>query len=721
MKKLIIVLALCAFTFASAQETNRVPRSWRWIGDHQAAFTYDFGRQGPDDFVIDASTQKKVEGAVIPAMIGFPGMPGMPGMRPGNPMPFRIQGAENLKYSPDSTKMAFTRDNDLWIVDVATKQETRLTKDGSDVILNGYASWVYYEEILGRGSRYCAFWWSPDSKKIGFYRFDNTEVPFFPIYSAVAENADRSGLQLGFGQNAGGAVDLEGMSGTGGSVRMTRYPKCGDPNPKVKVGIADVSTGAIVWADFNEDDDQYFGTPFWGADSKAFFIQREPRIQNTLDLYAVSPEDGSKSHIYHETYDTWLDWISGMVFGRDGLYMVRSFETGWEQIYYLSYDGKTLRRLTSGDNWRVRILNVKEGKPGKKFDGSTSEILFSAERDSHVRTGIYFACKDVVRAVSNPGLSASSPSISPDKKYVLASQGNSNTPDQVWIFDLAKPSRSFKVVDMAGPDFDPANPALPKIITMTTKDGLELPAMIVYPKDFDPGKKYPVHVDLYGGPDTPQVSDRYRGTGAYQWYSDNGIIEVVADCRASGYNGRKGLDMIYKHLDELEVQDFVEWAEYLKKLPYINGDKIGVEGFSFGGTMTALLVMKHSDAFHYGIAGGGVYEWALYDTHYTERFMSTPQNNPEGYERTKVTNAAKEYPVTDANDDGSVMLKITHGTGDDNVHFQNTLKLVDALQKEGKKFELMIYPDGMHGYRGYQGRHFNEANRAFWLKYLKGE
>ena len=721
MKKLIIVLALCAFTFASAQETNRVPRSWRWIGDHQAAFTYDFGRQGPDDFVIDASTQKKVEGAVIPAMTGFPGMPGMPGMRPGNPMPFRIQGAENLKYSPDSTKMAFTRDNDLWIVDVATKQETRLTKDGSDVILNGYASWVYYEEILGRGSRYCAFWWSPDSKKIGFYRFDNTEVPFFPIYSAVAENADRSGLQLGFGQNAGGAVDLEGMSGTGGSVRMTRYPKCGDPNPKVKVGIADVSTGAIVWADFNEDDDQYFGTPFWGADSKAFFIQREPRIQNTLDLYAVSPEDGSKSHIYHETYDTWLDWISGMVFGRDGLYMVRSFETGWEQIYYLSYDGKTLRRLTSGDNWRVRILNVKEGKPGKKFDGSTSEILFSAERDSHVRTGIYFACKDVVRAVSNPGLSASSPSISPDKKYVLASQGNSNTPDQVWIFDLAKPSRSFKVIDMAGPDFDPANPALPKIITMTTKDGLELPAMIVYPKDFDPGKKYPVHVDLYGGPDTPQVSDRYRGTGAYQWYSDNGIIEVVADCRASGYNGRKGLDMIYKHLDELEVQDFVEWAEYLKKLPYVNGDKIGVEGFSFGGTMTALLVMKHSDAFHYGIAGGGVYEWALYDTHYTERFMSTPQNNPEGYERTKVTNAAKEYPVTDANDDGSVMLKITHGTGDDNVHFQNTLKLVDALQKEGKKFELMIYPDGMHGYRGYQGRHFNEANRAFWLKYLKGE
>ena len=707
------MLSLCAVTMLSAQETNRIPRTWRWIGDHQVAFTHDFGRASDDDFVVDAATHKVLPGATVPAM---------PAMRPvGAQMPFKVEGAENLKYSPDSTKMAFTRDNDLWVIDVATRKETRLTSDGSDVILNGYASWVYYEEILGRASRYCAFWWSPDSKKIGFYRFDNTDVPFFPIYSPVAENADRSGLQLGYGQNAGGAVALEDMSPTGGSVRMTRYPKCGDANPKVRIGIVDLEKGSTAWADFNENDDQYFGTPFWGADSKAFFIQREPRIQNTLDLYAVSPADGSKTHIYHETYDTWLDWISGMVFGRDGLYMVRSFETGWEQVYYLSYDGKTLRRLTDGDNWRVAILSVKEGKPAKAFDGTTSEVLYSAQRDSHVRTGVYLATKGSVRTVSNPALSASQVSISPDKKYVVASQGNSTTPDQIWLFDLVKPSKSYKVADSAGPDFNPEDPALPRIITMITHDGLELPAMIAYPKDFDPSKKYPVHVDLYGGPDSPQVSDRFRGTSAYKWYSDNGIIEVVADCRASGYNGRKGLDMIYKHLDEIEVQDFVEWAEYLKKLPYVNGDKIGVEGFSFGGTMTALLVMKHPDAFHYGIAGGGVYEWALYDTHYTERFMSTPQDNPEGYERTKVTNAAKEYPVTDANYDGSVMLKLTHGTGDDNVHFQNTLKLVDALQKEGKKFELMIYPDGMHGYRGYQGRHFNAANRAFWLKYLKGE
>lgn len=189
--------------------------------------------------------------------------------------------------------------------------------------------------------------------------------------------------------------------------------------------------------------------------------------------------------------------------------------------------------------------------------------------------------------------------------------------------------------------------------------------------------------------------------------------------------------MIYRQLDQVETEDFVEWAEWLQSLPYVDADKIGVEGFSFGGTMTALLVMDHPEHFHYGIAGGGVYDWSLYDTHYTERFMDTPQNNPEGYARTRVISHAVNYPVTystaaeQEDPDAAaaavepVMLKLTHGTGDDNVHFQSTLQLVEELLEQGKKFELMIYPDGMHGYRGRQAAHFQQANREFWLKYLK--
>lgn len=706
MKKFLLAAALSCCTCLFGQNPSRVPFFWKWVGNDEVAMTFDGSFGGENDFSINARTGARTTG--IDCAEGQ------------ELLPFVPEGAVNPTLSPDSRFIAFTRDNDLWIADTETKAEKRLTFDGSDTILNGYASWVYYEEILGRPSRYRAFWWSPDSRKIGFYRFDNKDVPVFPIYSAYPEEYDRRGMGLSYSQKAGAAVPLEGVSPTGGSIRMTRYPKCGDANPKVRIGIADIQGGDIAWADFNEDDDQYFGTPFWGADSKAIFIQREPRTQNQLDLYAVSPEDGSKKCIYHEEYDTWLDWIEGMLFGRDGLYMVRSFETSWQQVYYLSYDGSVLTRLTDGPNWRMTLLDVDEGKPSKKFDGTSATVYFVAERDSRSASCLYSVSKSNVKAISDPSFHVSRVRISPDMKYAAASMSRCNVPDQVWIFDVAKPSRSFKVADAAeGVDLSSMN--LPQLITMTTKDGFELPALICLPDDFDPARKYPVHMDIYGGPDSPRVTDAWSGLGMYKWFTSNGIIEIIADCRASGHNGRKGLDMIYRRLSEREVLDFVEWADYLKSLPYVDGDRIGVEGFSFGGTMTSLLVMDHSDAFHYGIAGGGVYDWALYDTHYTERFMDTPANNPDGYSQTRAVAHAANYPVKAGKDDGSVMLRLTHGTGDDNVHFQNTLMLVDALQKAGAKFELMIYPDGMHGYRGYQGAHANDAENEFWLKYLKGE
>jgi dipeptidyl-peptidase-4 len=280
------------------------------------------------------------------------------------------------------------------------------------------------------------------------------------------------------------------------------------------------------------------------------------------------------------------------------------------------------------------------------------------------------------------------------------------------------------VADAAGPDYDASKYALGQLVSMTTSDGFTLPGMIVYPKDFDPSKKYPVHVDIYGGPDTPLVRDRWvTPSASNQWCSENGIIQITVDPRAAGHNGREGLDMIYRQLTVWEVKDFCEWADWLKALPYVEGDKIGVEGFSFGGTMTAMLLMQAPDKFHYGIAGGGVYDWSLYDSHYTERYMDTPQANPEGYEVSKVLNYVSGYP-TEYNAASMwrtvepVMLKLTHGTGDDNVHHQNTLQLLDAMHRSGKKFDFMIYPDGMHGYYGYQGDHFQNANNEFWLKYL---
>ena len=701
-KVLMTALCIAGSVCTSAQTGQDFPKAWKWVGEEELAIS---SKGSEKDKVLNVGTKDLAEGDFFTEI--------------ETQLPFVPEGSSNPTLSPDGSRIAFTRDNDLWVAEVATGKEVRLTDDGSATILNGYASWVYYEEILGRPTRYRAFWWSPDSRKIGFYRFDNAEVPVFPIYSSYPEDYDRSGMGLSYTQKAGAAVPLEGVSPTGGSVRMTRYPKCGDNNPKVRIGIADVETSSVTWADFDENEDQYFGTPFWGADSRFFFVQREPRTQNRLDLYAVSPEDGSLKCIYHEEYDTWLDWIDGMLFGKDGLYMVRSFETSWQQIYYLSYDGAIFTRLTDGPNWRMSLLDVDESRMKKNPDGTGATVFFVAERDSRVSSALYSVRKGEVKAVSHPQYHVSRVKLSPSRKYAAASISRCNVPDQLWIFDVGKPSRSFKVADLAdGMDLGSMN--LPQLITMTTRDGFTLPALVCYPESFDPGKKYPVHMDIYGGPDTPMVTDSWAGSRRYDWYAANGIIEIVADCRASGHNGRKGLDMIYGRLSEVEVSDFVEWAEYLQSLPYVQGDKIGVEGFSFGGTMTALLVMDHSEAFHYGIAGGGVYDWALYDTHYTERFMDTPANNPEGYARTRTVDHAANYPVRYGSDDGSVMLKLTHGTGDDNVHFQNTLMLADALQKAGAKFELMIYPDGMHGYRGYQGDHFQNANREFWLHYLKG-
>ncbi|HCZ22921.1 MAG TPA: peptidase S9 family protein [Rikenellaceae bacterium] len=581
----------------------------------------------------------------------------------------------NVTVSPDGKMCAFTRDNDLWIRSVSDSVETRITYDGSDVILNGYASWVYYEEIFGRSSNYRAFWWSPDSKRIGFYRFDNSPVSVFPIFSP-------------FGQN--------------GELRMTRYPKAGQANPSVRIGIADVSNpgnASIVWADFSEDEDQYFGTPFWGADSKELYVSREPRRQNVLDMYAVSVSDGSRRSVYHEEYPTWVEWIEGMIFSDKGLYMARNFETGWEQIYFLGYD-ETLKRLSSGENWDISLVKVDEKK---------GNVWFTAKRDSRLHTSLYkLDRKGRITALTDPEYNLSGLKISDDERTFTASLSTSSKPARKVEGRMDKFVQ--KWIEDENPSLLEGHP-LPKIVKIEN-DGYDLYALMSLPENFDPDKKYPVVMQLYGGPGTPYVRDRWGDRDASDdWCYHNGIIYIVTDPRSSGENGRKGMDEAFGRMTVVELGDYISWAKWLRSLPYVDGSKIGVEGFSFGGTTTAMLVLRYPEYFCCGIAGGGVYDWRLYDSHYTERFMDTPQANPDGYNIASVLSYVPEIKNPGA-------LKLTHGTGDDNVHFQNTLLLVDALQKAGIQFELMIYPDGMHGYRGAQGRHSAEADHLFWSRHL---
>ena len=584
----------------------------------------------------------------------------------------------NETPSPDSSKVAFTRANDLWVRDITSGTETRLTFDGSELVLNGYASWVYYEEIFGRQSKYCAFWWSPDSRKLAFYRFDNSQVPMFPIYSP-------------FGQD--------------GKLSLTRYPKAGECNPPVRIGIALADGCGTTWADFPEDPEQYFGTPFWGPGSDELYVSRMPRRQSLLEVFAVSATDGSRRPVYSESYPTWVTWIEGMIFTDNGLLMARNFETGWEQIYFLGYDG-SFKRLTEGSNWDIRLL---------KYDKKKGDLWFTAKRDSRIHPSLYrLDRKGVVYPLTDPEYYCASAEISDDCKTFTARLCNARTP---W-FNVKGNALKIKNFDTSSESKDEC--PYPEVIKLKN-EGFDLYGLMSLPRGFDPSRKYPVVMQLYGGPGTPYVRDWWLNRDSQdRWCWENGIIYIVVDPRSSGENGRAGMDQAFKRMTVIELQDYICWAKWLQSLPYVEASRIGVEGFSFGGTTTAMLVLRYPEHFCCGVAGGGVYDWKLYDSHYTERFMDTPQANPEGYREASVLSWVDSCALKERRGlhRGSPALKLTHGTGDDNVHFQNTLQLIDALQKAGIQFELMIYPDGMHGYRGAQHEHDKASDHLFWTRHL---
>ena len=601
-------------------------------------------------------------------------------------MPQLVEGWVNPTYSPDYSKIAYTLGNNLYSIDVNTREIVQHTSDGSDVILNGYASWVYYEEIFGRASRYKAFWWSPDSKILAFYRFDNSKVPMFPIYNSEGQH---------------------------GSINETRYPKAGDPNPEVKIGFVSVRGGETVWADFDSSKDQYFGIPFWNPEGTRFMVSWMDRSQDNLRMYSVDPVYGNKYQVYSEQQATWIDWMEQMLFTDKGMYIVRDTNL-WQQIYFLSYDGKVYKRITDGgENWGIRLLKVD-----RRY------LYYTAKRESTVRNDIYriTLSNNKVERISSGDYNFASVRVEEEGgTKIYASMSNLSTPTKEVVFNIPRDGslRRMKMdvlFDSKGPDFDKFEIAVPELVYITTRDGIDLPATVIWPIDMDrSGRvKYPVKVNIYGGPDNPQVLDSWKGVSFNnQWWAYHGVIQVVLDTRSAGHLGKAGMNQVYRRLSVLELQDFIDGISYFRKYPFVNSQKVGIEGFSYGGTMSLLCCTAANEYFQYAIAGGAVADWKLYDTHYTERYMDTPQDNPSGYAQAAVFDRMGAYRGDKTN-----MLRYTHGTGDDNVHFQNGLQIIDKLQQLGKDFELMIYPQGMHGYRGYQSNQSNLQDYRFWYEYL---
>jgi len=586
----------------------------------------------------------------------------------------------NVHFSPDGKKIAYTKNKDLYVYDLVSNKEIRLTFDASAKIYNGYSSWVYMEEILGRPSRYAAFWWSPDGNKLAYLRTDETDVPVFTLNR------------------------LDEADGIHGLIEATPYPNPGDPNPKVKMGIADIATAKTVWVKTDYNIDQYIAWPFWTPDSKKLAVQVVNRDQNDIKIILADPSTGDFTQIYNESRTTWVEFYEDIYVMKNGSgFILRSYRNDWENLYYYGWDGKLISQLT---NFNFIVTGID------RVDEDLKTVYFSAtgteSTDKHFfRVGL--DGKNLLQVTTGNG--THSVSTSPKGSYFIDTWNSAVNAGSIIVLD--KKARDIReVYKFEQPAFDLSRNSRTELVKIMTSDGLfNMPASITYPVNFDPDKKYPVIFTIYGGPNSANVSNKWFGNNP-SWYSRNAIITFSVDHRGSGHFGKKGLDYIYRCLGKWEILDYEDAVKWLLTKPYVDGTRMGITGSSYGGYITCLALTKGADYWTHGFAGSSVTDYRLYDNIYTERFMDTPQDNPEGYKDGSSLTFVKNYKGK---------LYMTHGDMDDNVHMQNSIYLISRLQDEGKSFEFMLYPGGRHGWGGAKVAHArNEANN-FWLSNFFGK
>ena len=585
----------------------------------------------------------------------------------------------NPTTSPDANYVAYTKNNDLYTVNLTTKKETRLTTDGSQLILNGYASWIYLEEILGRQSQYRAFWWSPDSKHIAFFRSDDTDVPEFTI-------TDANGLH--------------------GYVEKMRYPKVGDKNPEVKVGIVQPDGGNVTWSDINEKDDQYFGLPYWKPDGSSLLLQWMNRKQNQLKIWEVNTATGAKTLFYTEEQKTWinLDENDRIRFLENGKgFLLQSDATGWSHIYYYNMQGKLINAVTAGKFTVTGISKVDEKKGIMYFTARS--------RENTAHTDFYKVNLDgkKMQRLTFGDFTHTINSISPDGSYFVTNYSNVSTPTR-----SALVSNTGKIIMELGnakdAEFDNYQLAKTELVRVKSDDGLyDLPMKITWPLNMDKSKKYPLLISVYGGPDAGTVMDTWVLTGNQQFYAKEGLIQVAMDHRASGHFGKEGVNYMYHNLGYWEMKDYSALVKWLIDNGSADPAKVCITGFSYGGYMSCYALTYGSGVFTHAMAGGSVTDWTLYDSHYTERFMGTPADNAEGYKTSSVLTHIDKYK-------GNLLL--VHGIIDENVHIQNSIQLISKLQDAKKDFEFMPYSGGRHGWGGNKGLHFQNLKTKYIYRYL---
>ena len=690
MKKTIlfsVVFSLISFSGIAQMPQSGLPRFIRWIDNNQFVLNTKRGEDaGPKNYVYNLTTKQYsiAPAELVPTEKSVVLKKGDLFLKDnGTELQLTFDNAEekNPTLSPDGNYVGYTKNNNLYSLSLATKKEVAITNDGATGILNGYASWVYFEEIFGRPTQYRAFWWSPDSKYISFMRFDERKVPMFPIYNSEGQH---------------------------GFVEETRYPTAGDQNPTVKIGWTSPDGGSITWADFNEADDQYFGWPIWNPNNNAMWLSWMDRGQNNLKIYELNMTTGAKKPVYTEYQKTWID-LEDRNGGRINFipnnkgYIAQADASGWNQLYMYDMEGKLQYPITNG---KFTVLGIRQ------IDEKNKTIYFTARGiESSARIDLYsvgFDGKNQKRLTVGDFNNAQV-YLAPDAKNFVTVYSNIQTPTTMALINAQK-----KTVDVLGTataaNYDASKLAKTELIRIKSADGLfELPALVTWPKNMDPNKKYPLLVSIYGGPNAGTVMDSWSSNPTRESWAQEGLIQVAFDHRASGHFGKEGVNYMYRDLGHWEMEDYMTMAKWFIANGQADPTKIAMTGFSYGGYMSAYALTYGASVFTHAMAGGSVTAWELYDSHYTERFMDTPAENPEGYKSSNVMTYLKNFKG---------VLQLVHGTMDDNVHMQNSIQLLSALQDQGKPVEFMLYPGGRHGWGGAKGKHFTDLKNQFIYKHL---
>jgi dipeptidyl-peptidase-4 len=613
-------------------------RSFQWARDSkhllfQTNFRPIFRRSGLADFYLYSIPEKRLQ--VV------------------------AKDARTAELSPDGRLVGYERGGDMFTYDLANKTERRLTTGGSDSIFNGAFDWVYEEEF-GQAQ---AWKWSADSRHIAFWQTDERGVPVIQLTNYEGQHQDWM---------------------------KVAYPKVGDHNPRVRIGVVNVNDGKTVWLETTDTVvDHYIPRIYWTSDPNILAVLTLNRPQNNARLYFYDVRDGTRRMIMEERSDKWIDVFDFFANVQDYLYFPEglreylwvSDRDGYQHIYRYDYNGKLLNQVTRGDFMVTRV---------EAIDPKTKTIYYASTEVTPLERHLYaisFDGKNKRKLTQPSGNHLFN--MSPNGKYYIDTWSNTTTPRQVELWST-QPKKLTTFEDnkavlqrLQTHAYSPI-----ELFKFKTTDGVTLDGSMIKPPDFNPARRYPVIVSIYGGPGSQQVYNSFTSSGWNQYLAQQGFIVVGLNNRGSGNYSRDFQKMVYKQLGKWEANDFAELGRYLKQQAWVDSSKLSIHGTSYGGYMTIMTMLQHPDVFRVGISNSPGTDWKLYDTIYTERYMGLLSENRQGYEASSVLPLAKNLR-------GHLLL--VHSGLDENVHPQHTMQFITALTSAGKDAELRFYPLGAHG------------------------